>query len=47
MDATLLYDQPFATIAPGGPEEIFPTADVDELVARITMVNKNAQATAA
>ncbi len=47
MDAQLLYDQPFTTVAPGGPEEIFPVADVDELVARITSVNKNAQASAA
>jgi type I restriction enzyme R subunit len=47
MDAQLLYDQPFTTVAPGGPEEIFPVADVDDLVARITSVNQNAEASAA
>ena len=44
MDAKLLYDQPFTTVAPGGPEELFPTADVDDLVARIVAVNENAAA---
>ena len=39
--------QPFTTVAPGGPEEIFPVADVDDLVARITSINRNAQASAA
>ena len=47
MDAQLLYDQPFTTVAPGGPEEIFPVADVDDLVARIASINQNAQASAA
>ena len=45
MDAQLLYDQPFMTVAPGGPEEIFPVADVDDLVARITSINQNAKPT--
>jgi type I restriction enzyme R subunit len=44
MDAKLLYEQPFTTVAPGGPEDLFPVADVDDLVARIASINKNAEA---
>lgn len=47
MDAKLLYEQPFTTVAPGGPEEIFPPADVDNLVAMIRAVADTANITAA
>ena len=47
MDAKLLYEQPFTTVAPGGPEEIFPAADVDNLVAIIQAVADAANVTAA
>jgi type I restriction enzyme R subunit len=42
MDVGLLYEQPFTSLAAGGPESLFPDADVDELVAAIRAVGENA-----
>jgi type I restriction enzyme, R subunit len=47
MDAKLLYEQPFTGVAPGGPEEIFPVARVDDLIAVLDDVNRRASPEAA
>ena len=43
MEADRLYESPFTDFAPQGPEEIFPAADADELVAMIEAVRASAE----
>jgi type I restriction enzyme, R subunit len=43
MDPGLLYEPPFTNVASGGPEALFPDADVDALIAAIRAVNANAR----
>ncbi len=33
MDAARLYESPFTDLAPRGPDALFPSSQVDELVA--------------
>jgi type I restriction enzyme, R subunit len=42
MDVGLLYEPPFTSVAAGGPESLFPDADVDALIAAIRAVGANA-----
>ena len=42
MDPGLLYEPPFTSLAVGGPESLFPDADVDALIATIIAVRDNA-----
>jgi type I restriction enzyme R subunit len=42
MDPGLLYEPPFTSISPGGPEALFRDADVDALIAAIRAVDDNA-----
>lgn len=42
MDVGLLYEPPFTSLAAGGPESLFPDADVDALIAAIRAVGANA-----
>lgn len=44
MDPGLLYEPPFTSVAPGGPESLFSDGDVDALVAAIRAVGLNAGA---
>jgi type I restriction enzyme R subunit len=44
MDAALLYESPFTDLAPKGPDGIFSSAQVDELVAAIDQVSRTAGA---
>jgi type I restriction enzyme, R subunit len=43
MDLGLLYEPPFTTLAPGGPEALFADAEVDDLIAAIRAVDNNAR----
>ena len=42
VDVGQLYDSPFTALAPGGPEDIFPKADVDALVSVLDEVRATA-----
>jgi type I restriction enzyme R subunit len=42
MKAARLYESPFTEIAPQGPDAIFPSADVDRLVAILDSVRATA-----
>jgi type I restriction enzyme, R subunit len=42
MDIGLLYEPPFTNVAAGGPETLFPDAEVDTLIAAIRAVGANA-----
>ena len=42
MDPGLLYEPPFTSIAAGGPDSLFPDADVNALIAAIRTVRENA-----
>jgi len=44
MDASLLYESPFTDVAPLGPEGIFTSAQVTEIVRAIEKVNARAEA---
>jgi type I restriction enzyme, R subunit len=44
MDAGLLYESPFTDINPQGPDGVFNSAQVDELVALLDVVRRRAVA---
>ncbi len=44
MDPGLLYESPFTDINPQGPEGIFPSAQVDELVSLLNEIDQSAAA---
>lgn len=44
MDAALLYESPFIDLAPQGPEGLFTSAQVDELVAVLARIRATAMA---
>jgi hypothetical protein len=44
MDAALLYEPPFTSLATGGPETLFNDADVEALIDVIRTVNDNTRA---
>lgn len=44
MDATLLYESPFTDLTPRGPDELFSSAQVDELMAALAAVKASALA---
>ena len=41
-DIKALYDSPYTDKAPTGPEEVFPEADVDNIVSILNTVRANA-----
>jgi type I restriction enzyme, R subunit len=45
MDLGLLYEPPFTTLAPGGPEALFADAEVEDLITAIRAVDTNARPT--
>ena len=44
MDAALLYESPFTDITPHGPDGLFTSPQVDELVAVLAQVQAAAMA---
>jgi type I restriction enzyme R subunit len=44
MDAALLYESPFTDITPKGPDGIFTSAQVDELIAALEQITATATA---
>jgi type I restriction enzyme R subunit len=42
MDPALLYEQPFTSVAPTGPEQLFDEDKVTRLVERIEAINESA-----
>jgi type I restriction enzyme R subunit len=42
MDASRLYESPFTDIAPSGPESLFSSNQIDELVAALDTIRSNA-----
>ena len=44
MDAALLYESPFTDITPRGPDGLFPSVQVDELVSLLSEVRARAVA---
>jgi type I restriction enzyme R subunit len=44
MDASLLYESPFTDITPQGPDGLFPSVQVDELVSLLSDVRARAVA---
>jgi type I restriction enzyme R subunit len=44
MPAALLYESPFTDITPRGPDGLFASADVDELIATLLRVRATAVA---
>jgi type I restriction enzyme R subunit len=44
MEAALLYESPFVDIAPQGPDGLFTSAQVDELVAVLARIRGTAMA---
>jgi type I restriction enzyme R subunit len=39
-----LYESPFTDLAPQGPDSLFQSADVDELIRAVDAVHRSAQA---
>jgi len=44
MEAAMLYESPFTDLTPRGPDELFSSAQVDELLAAIERVRRTAVA---
>ena len=44
MEAARLYESPFTDLAPSGPEALFSSSQVDELIAGLATVRANAEA---
>ena len=44
LDAAKLYESPFTDLTPRGPDELFSSAQVDELIAAIEQVRQTATA---
>ena len=44
MDAALLYESPFTDLTPRGPDGLFSSKEVDELITVLTTVNATAVA---
>jgi type I restriction enzyme R subunit len=44
MDASLLYESPFTDITPKGPDGLFPSVQVDELLFLLSLVRARAVA---
>ena len=42
MDAALLYESPFTDITPQGPDGLFTSAQVDELIAALEQITATA-----
>lgn len=42
MDPALLYGSPFTDITPRGPDSLFPSTQVDELVTLLSEVRSHA-----
>ena len=42
MDPALLYESPFTDITPQGPETLFPSAQVDQLVSLLSEIRAHA-----
>ncbi|EQD26478.1 type III restriction enzyme, res subunit, partial [mine drainage metagenome] len=42
MEAAMLYESPFTDLTPRGPEELFTSAQVEELLAAIDQVRQSA-----
>lgn len=42
MPASRLYESPFTDIAPQGPDELFPSADVDAIISILDSINATA-----
>jgi type I restriction enzyme, R subunit len=43
MDPSMFYESPFTDVAPRGPEDLFPEADIEELVELIETARRNAE----
>lgn len=44
MSPAMLYESPFTDVAPSGPETLFTSAEVDQLIAVVTEVSRRAAA---
>ena len=44
MDASLLYESPFTDITPQGPDGLFPTTEVDQIVSLLSDIRARAVA---
>ena len=42
MDAALLYESPFTDLTPKGPDGLFSSAQVDELIEALAKIRRNA-----
>lgn len=42
IEVEALYSSPFSSLAPGGPEDIFPESDVDSMVIVIRSIRETA-----
>ncbi len=44
MDAALLYESPFTDLTPSGPDGLFSSAQLDELIVALARIRRNAMA---
>ena len=44
LDATMLYESPFTDLTPRGPDELFSSAQVDEVLAALERVRQATKA---